>query len=186
MNNRITFKELVMSADIQLVLNTIIRLYPTQVDMLDNYAKVLTFLLEATPINNENNLYITISEEAYRCMECENCMAEPMLACTEVDDNRYYSVSGWYDDGTDVHYCIEYNLWDTWLGYYIHDDTLNNFTKEEIIVHCMWEMTFISFDQKKITEACDYLSEICDGLDNGTVKTVSWEEVKKSLLQGED
>ncbi|MFX1254338.1 MAG: DUF6557 family protein [Promethearchaeota archaeon] len=40
--------------------------------------------------------------------------------------------------------------WEEWLGLEIHPDTLNNFDFIDIIVHCLWEMTFHGYNQFQI------------------------------------
>ncbi|MFX1254341.1 MAG: DUF6557 family protein [Promethearchaeota archaeon] len=39
-------------------------------------------------------------------------------------------------------YILVLTRWEEWLGLEIHLDTLNNFDFIDIIVHCLWEMTF--------------------------------------------
>lgn len=64
------------------------------------------------------------------------------------DDNLlYYDVSGG-DDENDV-YGLEACSFESWLSFYIDQETLDRFTNPNIIAHCLWEMTFFGFEQKR-------------------------------------
>ena len=62
----------------------------------------------------------------------------------------YVDVYGIDTDSTLV--ALEYFPWRKWLGMLIDEKTTEQFTALEIIAHCLFEMTFISFDETKIEE----------------------------------
>src|SRR5262249_36274503 len=47
---------------------------------------------------------------------------------------------------------LEFRPWKEWLGMSIAAITLKEFTELEIIAHCLYEMTFIGFDEKEIQD----------------------------------
>ena len=50
-------------------------------------------------------------------------------------------------------YGIELMKWKNLISMFITNDTLNNFTKEEIVAGCLYEMTFYGFEESKVNEA---------------------------------
>lgn len=72
---------------------------------------------------------------------------------------------------------LEFTSWDKWLGMDVDEKTLQGFTELEIISHCLYEMTFISFDQEIIQEEIDKLEKLADEIKNMT------EEEKKVKLR---
>jgi hypothetical protein len=81
----------------------------------------------------------------------------------------------------EVSYGLEFNSWDKWLGMEVDKETLDNFSNEEIIAHCLWEMTFIDYDQTKIQAVMKKLDETVKEIENMTE-----EEKKKNLKPLED
>ena len=81
----------------------------------------------------------------------------------------------------EVSYGLEFNSWDKWLGMEIDKETLDKFSNEEIIAHCLWEMTFIDYDQTKIQAEMKKLDKTVREIENMTE-----EEKKKKLKPLED
>ena len=72
-------------------------------------------------------------------------------------DGAYFDVSGLYNnpkkkDETYPH-GLELTPWNKWLGMYISEESLKNFSESEIVVHCLYEMTFIGFSEDDIPKA---------------------------------
>ncbi len=57
---------------------------------------------------------------------------------------------------------LEFTTWDKWLGMDIKPLALNEFTEQEIICHCLNEMTYMGFDQDEIQTEFDKLKSIVD------------------------
>jgi len=51
---------------------------------------------------------------------------------------------------TDESYAIEFRPWAEWLDMDIDEETLSNYLESEIIVHCIWEMTFCGYDNDDV------------------------------------
>ena len=103
---------------------------------------------------------------------------EMVIAITKEDD--YVVVNGVLDE---ERYGIEFTPWNRWLQMTISSETLNSYSSDEIIAHCIWEMTFFGWDETIIKKEIDKLVEQVTAIENGTAKTLSWEEVKSSILQ---
>jgi len=91
-------------------------------------------------------------------------------------ENEYYtSVSG--KDGTlnkesnpeifkddeignqEVSYGIEFIDWAEWLDMDIDPESLSKYSELDIIVHCLWEMTFYGYTQEDIKETIDTIHQ---------------------------
>ena len=47
---------------------------------------------------------------------------------------------------------IEFTPWNKWLGMEITENTLKDFTELEILCHCLYEMTFVDFEEESIQD----------------------------------
>lgn len=90
-------------------------------------------------------------------------------------------------------YALEFTPWTEWLGMAIDEGTLNSYTEAEVIAHCLYEMTFIGFDEETIQAEMDKLKKRIDEYESWTeeekeANTISWEAFKKryGLDKGED
>jgi hypothetical protein len=78
------------------------------------------------------------------------------------DDNfePYYSVDGYNPkDKEDPYYAIEFSPWSEWLDMDIEENTLKILSNSEILVHALWEMTFISWDEEEIKGEWDKIEK---------------------------
>ena len=83
-------------------------------------------------------------------------------------------------------YAIEFKPWEEWLGMKIDEISLREFTETEILAHCLFEMTFVGFDQKQIqkryeemTDLTEEIKAITKGEKEG--KLIPWEKIKREL-----
>jgi N-acetylglutamate synthase-like GNAT family acetyltransferase len=65
-------------------------------------------------------------------------------------------------------YAIEFTPWDEWLSMEIDSNTISEFTELDIIAHCLYEMTFIGFDETKIQGKLNHLSKTAEIVENMT------------------
>ena len=83
---------------------------------------------------------------------------------------------------------IEFTPWDEWLGMSIDSETLNTFSKEEIVMHCLWEMTFCGYEQEEIQEKITDLKERVKEIESMSeeelkANTISMDELKEQLAE---
>lgn len=76
---------------------------------------------------------------------------------------------------------IEFTPWNEWLGMDIDKNTLQEFTELEIIAHCLYEMTFMGFEEEEIQSEMDKLKGIAD-----EYKNMSEEEKKENTISLDD
>lgn len=128
-----TLKELVQNHTWQNVFAKFLEIYPEAKENMKGYELVFERLKKMQP--EENDFAIIITKE------------------TDEDDD-YFEVSGLhkhpktkeetYPQG------IEFTPWRQWLGMDIYQDSLDNFSEQEIVVHCLYEMTFVGFSEDEI------------------------------------
>lgn len=105
------------------------------------------------------------------------------------EDFKYFRKS--HDEAfanSEVSYGIEFSKWNQWLAMEIDENTANNFNlmKSDIIAHCLYELTFISYEEEEIQGKLDELKEQVEKIDNMTEEEIkenfiSIDELKKSL-----
>ncbi len=160
---------------------TLIKLYPDQNQMLDEYRKVYEKLKVTEPADYDE-LEIILTEYD----------SDPDF---ESDKETYVDVLGQKknSDLNDISnsYAIEFLEWDKWLGMDLALQTTKNFSDLEIIAHCLYEMTFIDYDEdviqqqlKSLTDTVEEYKKLTD--EERKQKTISFEELKRRLDDKKD
>ena len=154
---------------------TLIRLYPDQETMVDDYRNVFEKLMYLVP--EEYDMSIVLTE--YDC-DPDN----------ESEVKTYVDVSGRNKEKdpnsiTDS-YAIEFVAWEKWLGMDLAPETTKTFSDLEIIAHCLYEMTFIGYNEEEINEQFDAIKESVKEFKNLTKeekeeKTITLDELKRRL-----
>ena len=160
---------------------TLSQLYPDQEDMLDEYKSVFEHLNRLAPV--AGNMRIVLTEQ-------QDCGQDD-----ESEIETYVDVSG-LDDTTDenggvISYAMEFTEWAKWLGMDLARETLRNFSELEIIAHCLYEMTFLGFNESKIQEERNSLDKIIENYknlseDERKQNTITLDELLKRLDEEED
>ncbi len=154
---------------------TLLILYPDQEKMVGEYRVVFEKLRYIQP--EDYDMSIVLTENEYDSED-------------ESEINTYVDVSG-RKNGKDKNtltdsYAIEFVEWRKWLGMDLAPETTTNFTELEIVAHCLYEMTFIGYDEEEIKEQLDTFNDRVEEYKNLTEeqkkeKTISWEELKRRL-----
>ncbi|MDO5559576.1 MAG: hypothetical protein Q4F95_08240 [Oscillospiraceae bacterium] len=63
----------------------------------------------------------------------------------ENDPSLYYDVSG-YESGSDVIYSIAASSYNDFIQYSPDEKTLEKFSPETILAHCLWEITYYGYE----------------------------------------
>lgn len=149
----------------------LLQLYPDQIDAIDEYSRVFEYLKGLEP--QYNSMKIVLTEHI---VEYENeALTEIEVSGEETDEN-----------GNKISYALEFTKWDKWLGMDISPETITNFTELEIIAHCLYEMTFISYNEEEIQAEFENLNTTIDEIKAMTEEeplrnTISLEDLLKSL-----
>lgn len=173
------FHELIKSNNRLSVELTLLDLYSDQENLLDEYRHVFETLKVLEPVGSEMEIVLTQYDDLDE----------------EGENKAYVDVSGQDgikdDFGITISYALEFTEWNKWLGMTISQATMENFSELEIIAHCLFEMTFIGFDEEEIQEEWKSLNKTIEDYENLTEEeknqsTISLDELKASLDNDED
>lgn len=100
-------------------------------------------------------------------------------------DEKYVDVSGKhkFPKSEEEKYSqgIEFLPWRQWLGMEINSESLKDFSEAETIVHCLYEMTFISFEEKEIQKKLEAIKKSVS-----KNKSMSTREKRENMLTFEE
>ena len=128
---------------------TLIKLYPNQIELINDYRNVFEKLQYLKPEANDMLIVLTEYLENFE----ENSDVE----------NTYVDVSGRKlvieENSFSNSYAIEFVKWEKWLGMELAPETLENFNELEIIAHCLFEMIFFGYEEEEIQEQFESIND---------------------------
>lgn len=154
-----TLKELFLQTTWKQVLESLKRYYLEDVDDEESelmFEYVYVKLCNMKPVTRNDNMIIDIR----------------WIKHNELSKG-YYDVSGFKDE---TYYALDFTPWAEWLGMKVNERLFNQFTNEDIVAHCIWEMTFHGFEEEQIQEKKDDLNRIVEEVNNGKANLISFEE----------
>jgi hypothetical protein len=154
---KILFKDIVQACSFGNVKKSLLTLYPDQKRIITGYQYVFETLRHMRHKKNKEGMTIRI-EKVGR------------------GKNQHFDVSGIRAEDDHQSYALEFTSWAKWLGYEVDQATLKKMPKEEIVAHCLWEMTFIGFTQNKIRRKLAAIEKRVKDVEEGRVKTIPYEE----------
>jgi hypothetical protein len=158
-------KDLITQVPKEKVLKRLIEIYPDQKNCLPSYFKVYDKLLKLTPRKGEGK------ELLLMVLPTEDWFEEGIIS------NDVFG----YCKEDKQHYALEFTDWDEWLAFEICDKSVEYYEPAGFLAHCLYEMTFVSFDEDDIQEEVDKLAEMEKEITEGTAITYSMEEVHEEL-----
>jgi len=127
-----------------------------------DFADVWKYIVE---LYNEHN---NDSSRAAHCRAFEKLMSmQPtvgdMIIHIENKNDESFAIediaieAGWIVYGSNEEdnktYALDFTPWSEWLGMEIDGTVLRKLEPHEIVAHCLWEMTFYSFDEEETQQA---------------------------------
>ena len=90
-----------------------------------------------------------------------------MLLIIKLIEEENEEIPDWHDvsgfvEKENMLYSLGDTRWEEWLGMKIYPDTMKNYDPIDIIIHCLWEMTFYGYTQEIIQA---YFSDLEEGFD---------------------
>ncbi|WP_299255008.1 DUF6557 family protein [uncultured Cytophaga sp.] len=169
------FIELIKNNNWLNVSETFLASYPDEADVMDEYENIFQQLQE---------------------MDAEVCSIQIKLEWFHHEESNtpaYVEVSGIDTLATEQQIeclALEYLAWRKWLGMSIEEKTRADFTAIEIITHCLYEMTFVGYDETEIQAAFLEFNASIDALDALTDEeklhnTRSLDDLKQGLYEEE-
>ena len=108
----------------------------------------------------------------------------------DFDGEEYVDVSGTYKNPKNEEerfsQAIEFTPWNQWLGMDINPESFVHFSELEIISHCLYEMTFMGFEEEDIQNELGRIESTIEDYKNMTdeekdAHTTSLDELLKDL-----
>lgn len=169
------FGEIVKSNNWLSVEMVLFKLYPDEKKNISGYEEVFNKLRVLQPKKTDISILVSWEKDDF-------------------DQTDYVNVSGYYnnpDKNTGEltnSLAIEFTPWNEWLGMDIDQNTLKTFNELEIISHCLYEMTFVGFEEEEIQAEMDRINGTVEEIKNMTEeekkeKLKSWDDLKKEWEQ---
>jgi len=154
-----------------------IKLFVNDTNNINGYEVMFNQLQTITPKQSDMVIHIThiesneLSDTAYEDVHGTNGSL--------VKDSSDFEYMNMDKDSPEANaectYAMDFTAWDKWLDMSIHPDTLQKYLPEQIVYECLYEMSFISFDQEEIQNRLDELKNQVD-----KIKNMSPEEIKNN------
>lgn len=130
-----TFKQLLQTNTWPAISSLFLEIYPEAAENMEGYETVFKKLIAMDAEETDMSIDITNEKDTF-------------------DDEEYVEVLGIYNNpqNEEEHYSqgIEFSPWRKWLGMDISAESLERFSEQEIIVYCLYEMTFVGFSEEEI------------------------------------
>jgi len=154
--------------------------YPeTTEDNLSIYLEVYKYLLQLEPI--ETDFVICLNEEYDADFDDEpyiDVSGKNGKLNKELSDFNNFTIDPESEYANqEVSYSLDLTDWKEWIGMSISEQSLLNFSKNDIIAHCLWEMTFYGYDPITIKNHEKELNRRVEEINNMTE-----EERKEKLI----
>lgn len=171
------FKELITAHHWLSVKLTLLKLYPDQLTIIDEYKRVFESLQIMEPIDNEEMLIVLTEYESDGEYNDETRPTYVDVSGRKAIPDPNLITAG---------YALEFVKWDNWLGMHLAPETIKNFSGLEIISHCLYEMTFCGYEEDEIQDQFQAIEKIVEeykSLTNEEKKqqTISLEELKQKI-----
>ena len=124
-----------------------------------------TYLISIYSDHDNDNSMASHFEAFEKLKTLESAKSSTKIKIEYVHEAHY---TGWAVDGIEagVTYALDFTPWNEWLGMELEAETLNILQPHEIAAHCLWEMSFYSFDEEKTQAALSDLSKRAEQLEN--------------------
>lgn len=172
------FKSLIEKYSWEDVWQTFRKLYPDQKKSREGYKQVFSELRTIKPKATKMRIVLEEvpaerNQEGYVHVSGKNGTLKTAVR------SKHFNDDGKSDP--EESFAIEYTPWEEWLGMRIDQPSAEKFSEVEIIVHCLWEMTFAGFDQASIKKQINELQRRVD-----EIKNMTEEERKEKLIPMEE
>ena len=103
------------------------------------------------------------------------------------EDEKYFNVLG-LDIKDGESYAIEFMDWSDWLGSNVVEKSVEKFGSVIFVAECLKEMTFLGFEEERMTEEREELNRRVESIKSGEAEFLSSEEFFEKLSEelGED
>lgn len=131
-----TLSSILKDVEFEQVFERLCKWYPREERSKSGYESVFNTLLTLTPkkSHNLNDTFIAAELTQY-----------------PLDDGPCLDIYGTKPKNDSVRYGMEFCPWVDWVSMFITQESLDNFSKEDIVAGCLYEMTFFGFTEENIS-----------------------------------
>lgn len=141
------FYDLLFNVSFDVVFKLICTWVPDQVKNRAGYYDVFHTLKQLKPKkHNLGDLFIQLTGEKNRGIEL------PDVNGADINSN------------SKIKYGLEFTSWQNWISMFITKETLENFSGEEIVAACLYELTFFGFTEETIKKHADKIFNSAEDL----------------------
>lgn len=170
------------------IVDRICEIYPEEKKNYDGHGRVLRKLEMMEPTN--------ISEECYKGMEIVITHVVEDWKDPGLTNEEYDSVCGrngktlaesnlnlecFKNCHDEESWALDFTPWSEWLGMPIREQTFKDYSELDVMAHCLWEISWMGFDEEIIQEKKEDLDRRVESIKDGTAELIPWEDVKKNL-----
>ncbi len=145
---------------------TLLELYPDEKKNIAGYQKMFNQLQLLSPTPTEISIVVKWETDDF-------------------DGTKYVDVSGKYNnpktEEEEFSQALEFTPWNEWLAMKIATESLQDFSELEILSHCLYEMTFVGFEEEEIQEKIQNIEAEAEKYINMTE-----EEIKENTTSLDD
>lgn len=159
-----TFKELIQKNTWETLATPFLEIYPEAEENMQGYKMVFEKLKTMNP--KETNMWLVLKKETS-------------------GEETYVDVAGLHKHPKteEEKYAqgIEFLSWYNWLDLDIQKETLQTFSEQEILVHCLYEMTYVGFSEEQIQERVKKINQNREEEEPMTEE--DYEETRKAVME---
>lgn len=163
------FKELIDNCDDEKVAEA---LADPRFDLSDNeinnHMAVLQQLKSIEPTESNFTICVSELEDEWGSWFDVTGLDVELKEAKKENDYTDEELKSLYGDLKNVSWALEFRPWQEWLAMDVFETTLAMFDHDLIIAACLWEMTFISFEETKIQDYFDEIQKRVDEIKNKT------------------
>jgi len=159
-----TVKELLDSVDKIELLDVLYELYPDQKENDLGYKQAILEMLDLTP-NEEKTTCRVVIDHVYQEYDYPGAEADDYITIYGIDPQAEEDEFG--RSGEDITWAIEYRPWTEWLAmdYECATDDKRAKTPIQHMAHILFEMTWVGYTQKEVSDQFDEIVESKNDLD---------------------
>ena len=166
---KLLFRHLIKKYSFKDITDRFVELYTEQVDSLEGYEHTYNSLLK---------------KKKYKRTDMEICI-NFVIDQHDVERGGYWDVCG--KDLNQINkkgnrWALDFCNHSEWLNFEISKKLLLNMKEVDIICHCLWEMTFMGFDEKDIRKEKRKLDKLCKEAKDSTLVTRDWDNFWNDLI----
>ena len=179
-----TFQECLGFSPFEIIWQRMYVLYPEEKGAKEAYEQVYNDLLSIEPVKTDMRIRVDFVEE-----EDKDFSHWEIYGVNNARHQDIPKEEGGVDadhEAADrlVHYAIEFRPRSEWAGMMIDSATVCEMATIDIAIHCLWEMTFMGFEEDSVQRELDVLKERSEAVKNKNMD--DYVEVREGVMCHKD